>query len=106
MSYILFGMIVFFRRRQPHRDYYEIIKLILQTVYTRADGVNSSSEIAYRCELTWNQFIRYRDLLLKQKLLLTVSSNTTPNQHYEITPEGERYLQLFAEIQDDLKPIG
>jgi hypothetical protein len=50
---------------------------------------------------SWPQFIRYRDLLVRTKLL--IPSNEAPTQHYEITPKGERYLQLFGEIEDDLK---
>ena len=37
--------------RQPHRDQYEIIKQILQTVYTKKNGCRSF-ELTYRCELS------------------------------------------------------
>ena|SRR5262245_6443942 len=87
--------------RQSHRDYYEIINHILQNVYTKAGGCRPS-ELAYRCELPWQQFRSYRDLLINHNLLM-ISFNSGPNQHYEITPKGERFLQLFAEIEDDLK---
>jgi predicted transcriptional regulator len=86
--------------RQPHREYYEIVKQILQIVYTKADGYSKSFELAFRCQLTWDQFTRYRDLLFKQKLL--ISSNTGPSQHYEITDKGLRYLHIFAEIEENL----
>lgn len=92
------------RIRQPDRDYYEIIKQILRTVYSRERGISKSFELAYRCELTVQQFIHYRDVLISRNLLL-ISSNTGPIQHYEITPKGERYLQVFIEIEDDLRPI-
>ena len=88
--------------RQPHRDQYEIVKQILQTVYTKTDGCRSF-ELAYRCKLSWPQFTRYRDLLFNQKLLIL--ANIGSNQHYEITDSGLRYLQLFAEIEDDLRSI-
>lgn len=88
--------------RQPHRDYYGIIKQILQTVCTKAEGCKSF-ELAFRCELTWDQFTRYRDLLYNQKLL--ISSKTGHNQRYEITAKGVRFLEIFAEIEDDLKSI-
>jgi predicted transcriptional regulator len=90
------------RIRQPHRDYYEIIKQILQAVYTKAEGCRSF-ELAFRCELTWDQFKRYRDVLLTQKLLIL--SNSGPNEHYEITPRGERYLPLFGEIEGELGSV-
>lgn len=92
------------RIRQPHRDKYEIIKQILQTVSSRQNGVNSSFEIAFRCELTLHQFIRYRDLLLKKKLLL-ISSDKGLTHHYEITEKGIRYLKVSTEIENDLKPV-
>jgi predicted transcriptional regulator len=88
--------------RQPHRDYYEIIKQILQNIYTKRGG-RKSSEIAHRCELTWYQFIRYRDALVSHKLLIL--SNKRPNQRYEITPIGILFLEVFQEIEDDLRPI-
>jgi predicted transcriptional regulator len=87
--------------RQPHRDQYEIIKQILQTVYTKAGGCKPS-ELAYRCELTWEQFRNYRDLLIKQNLL--IPSIKADNRGYEVTPKGECYLKVFAEIEDDLRP--
>ena len=33
-----------------------------------------------------------------------ISSDKWPTQHYEITPKGQRFLQLFQEIEDDLQP--
>jgi|SRR5919106_6020816 predicted transcriptional regulator len=87
--------------RQPHRDHYEIVKQILQTVYTKTDGCRSF-ELAYRCKLSWAQFTFYRDLLFNQNLLIL--SNIGPNQRYEITGNGLRYLTLFKEIEDDLRP--
>jgi DNA-binding PadR family transcriptional regulator len=34
---------------------------------------------------------------------LLIPFDKEPAQHYEITPKGERYLQLFAEIEDGLR---
>lgn len=92
------------RIRQPNRDYYEIIKQILQTVYSMAEGSSKSFEIAYRCQLDLPQFLYYLDMLLNRRLLL-ISSKNRHNQRYEITPKGKRYLQVFIEIEDDLRPI-
>jgi predicted transcriptional regulator len=89
---------------QPHSDHYEIIKLILQTIYLRKNGISRSFEIAYRCQLSLQQFIYYRDILLRRNLL-SISSGVGSNQHYEITPKGEHYLQLFTEIEEDLRPV-
>ena len=88
--------------RQPHRDYYEIMRQILQNVYAKEGGCKPS-ELAYRCELTYNQFRNYLNLLINQKLL--IPSHNGLNQRYEITDKGERYLQLIAEMEDDLRPL-
>lgn len=45
----------------------------------------------------------FRLSMLDQKLL--ISSNTGPNQHYEITPNGIRFLEIFTEIEDSLRPV-
>lgn len=88
--------------RQLHRDHYEIVKQILQNVYTEAGGCRPS-ELAYGCELTCQQFRKYRDLLISRELL--IPSDKRSIQRYEITPKGERFLQIFAEIEDDLRPL-
>src|ERR671919_26236 len=93
------------QRQQAHRHTHEIIKQILQTVYsrTRKGHYCRPLEIAYGCELTWAQFRHFRDLLLSRKLL--TSSDTKDFSHYKITDKGLRYLQLFSEIEDYLEPI-
>src|ERR671919_3196629 len=92
------------RQQQSHRHTHEIIKQILQTVYSRTRKGHhcKSLDIAYGCELTWAQFRQYRDLLLSRKLL--ASPDTKAFSHYKITDEGLRYLQLFSEIEDYLEP--
>ena len=90
--------------RQPHRDHYEIIKQILRIVYSNVGSQsNKSFELAYRCQLDLPLFFYYRDLLIGRGLL-RISPNTEPTRRYEITPKGERFLQLFQEIEDDLQP--
>src|SRR5919106_1338 len=76
------------RQQQPHRHTHEIIKQILQTVYsrTRKGHYCKSLDIAYGCELTWAQFRQYRDLLLGRNLL--TSPDTKAFSHYKITDEG------------------
>jgi predicted transcriptional regulator len=41
--------------------------------------------------------------LIESELLKTTRSG--PDLYYEITDKGQRYLQVFAEIEDDLKPV-
>ena len=87
--------------RQPHLDHYQTIKQILQNVYSKSGGCRAT-ELAYGSELTWKQFIEYRDLLTSRRLLIPSDNEAT--QHYEITPNSIRFLELFAEIEDDLRP--
>lgn len=93
------------RQQQSHRHTHEIIKQILQTVYsrTRKGHYCRPLEIVYRCELTWAQFRHFRDLLLSRKLLTL--SDTKAFSHYKITDKGLQYLQLFSEIEDYLEPV-
>src|ERR671919_3209584 len=93
------------RQQQSHRHTHEIIKQILQTVYSRARKGHYCRplEIVYRCELTWAQFRHFRDLLLSRKLLTL--SDTEAFSYYKITDKGLQYLQLFSKIEDYLEPI-
>jgi predicted transcriptional regulator len=94
------------RTHTQYRNSHEIIKQMLQIVDSKGGGNGSKAlEIAYTCGLTWNQFKFYRDLLLKRELVYILSSNNNEVQHYKISDSGKRYLQLFAEIEDDLKPL-
>jgi predicted transcriptional regulator len=87
--------------RQPHRDHYQTIKQILQNIYSKAGGCRAT-EVAYRSELTWKRFREYQDPLTSRRLLIPSDNEAT--QHYEITPNGIRFLELFAEIEDGLRP--
>jgi predicted transcriptional regulator len=86
--------------RQPHRDHYEILNVILQNVFSKIEGCKPF-ELAYRCQLNWPQFAYYRDILLGNKLMIPSGEGSI--QHYEITRTGIRFLELFREIQDDLR---
>jgi predicted transcriptional regulator len=84
--------------RQPNRDHYQTIKQILQNVYTKAGGCRAT-ELAYRSELTWKQFIEYRDLLTSRRLLIPSDNEAT--QHYEITPCPGCHNFAEVSISDD-----
>jgi predicted transcriptional regulator len=91
-----------FPLRQPHRDHYEVIKHILQNVYSKTSGCRPS-ELAYRSELTWQQFVHYRDILLSNNLLIPSEDELVEN--YKITEKGTRLLKLLAEMEVDLKSV-
>jgi predicted transcriptional regulator len=88
--------------QQPHREQYEIIQQLLLTAYSKVDGCKQI-ELAYENQLNWPRFAYYRDFLISNELL-TPSGNSAATQYYEITRKGERYLQVFTEIEDDLRP--
>jgi predicted transcriptional regulator len=41
--------------------------------------------------------------LLVDQGLLRVSQDSGPYRHYEITEKGLHFLQIFAEVEDDLR---
>jgi predicted transcriptional regulator len=88
--------------QQPLRKQYEIIQHLLQTAYSKEEAC-TQFELAYESQLNWLRFIYYRDFLISRDLV--ISSDKGPAQHYEITPKGERFLQIFAEVEDDLRPV-
>lgn len=75
--------------QQPHREQYEIIHQLLQTVYSKVESCKQF-ELAYESQLNWLWFTHYRDFLISCELL--IPSDKGPIQHYEITPKGECYL--------------
>jgi predicted transcriptional regulator len=90
---------------QSQRSKHEIVNDILQTVlssqsassYYKCRGLH----ISYGCNLSWNQLQDYLGPLIESDLLKTTRSG--PDLYYEITDKGQRYLQIFAEMEDDLQ---
>jgi predicted transcriptional regulator len=90
---------------QSQRSKHEIVNDILQTVlpsqsassYYKCRGLH----ISYGCNLSWNQLKDYLGPLIESDLLKTTRSG--PDLYYEITDKGQRYLQIFAEMEDDLQ---
>jgi predicted transcriptional regulator len=97
------------RRREPHRGEYEIINEILKIV-SYSDSTSSPDrkrckpiDIVYGCCLTWHQFQLYRNQLMRLNLINSIQ--TDGHQFYEITEKGLKYLQLFSELQAEMKPL-
>jgi predicted transcriptional regulator len=86
--------------QQPRREQYEIIQQLLKTANSKVKGCKQF-ELAYESQLNWPRFTYYRDFLTSCELLMPSDEEST--QYYEITPKGERYLQLFAEMEDGLR---
>jgi predicted transcriptional regulator len=96
--------IIFGSQRSKH----EIVNDILQTVLSRSRSPSSyykcrGLHISYQCNLSWNQLKGYLGPLIDSELLKTTRSG--PDLYYEITDKGQKYLQVFAEIEDDLSPV-
>ncbi|MGC2308549.1 MAG: winged helix-turn-helix domain-containing protein [Nitrososphaeraceae archaeon] len=89
----------------PQRDKYDIVKDILEIVYDAKPlfgNQMNQTRLGYEAELTHLQTIKYLRLLVDQDLLdLT---NFKPFPSYEITKKGHRCLQLFGELEDELRP--
>lgn len=64
----------------------------------------SKTGIGYATSLSHRMTVRYLGGLIGQGLL-RISYDPGLYGHYEITPKGIRYLQIFAEMEDDLWPL-
>jgi predicted transcriptional regulator len=87
------------RHREQHRDNYEIVKDILQCIASRYN--RNISGVTFGASLTYYQQKRYVNLL-KNRGLILLSSESNYCNGYEISILGRRYLQVFADIKDDL----
>lgn len=89
----------------PQRDKYDIIKDILEIVYDAKPLFRNhmnKTRIGYEAELTHPQTVKYLRLLVDRDLLILADFKPFP--FYEITKKGRRCLQLFGEIEDDMRP--
>ena len=94
------------QEQQRHRDRYDIVNDILQTVSNiPIIKRRHKTGIGYAANLTHWQTVTYLKGLIDQDLLRQISDDLGPYSHYEITRKGERCLRLFAEIEDDLRPL-
>jgi predicted transcriptional regulator len=89
----------------PQRDKYDIVKDILEIVYDTEPlyrNQMNQTRIGYEASLTHPQTVRYLRALVDLGLLASI--NFKPYSYYEITEKGQRCLQLFGEIEDNLQP--
>ena len=87
------------RHREQHRDNYEIVKDILQCIASKYNC--NISEVTFDASLTYYQQKRYLSLL-KNRGLILISSELNYCNAYEISILGRRYLEVLADIKDDL----
>ena len=87
-----------------YRSKFEIVNDILRTVLeSPAIKRRHKTTIGHATGLAHWLTVKYLKVLVDQDLLC-ISQGNGPYGYYEITPKGLRYLQMFAEIEDDLKP--
>ena len=99
------------KRNKPHRSRYEIVHEILQVALLRNRSPSSTylskqMHIEYGARLTYRQTRFYTTSLVELGFLLR--KKNTKSDHYqcfEITNKGRYYLQLFGELEDDLRPF-
>ncbi|MPZ06002.1 MAG: hypothetical protein GEU26_06210 [Nitrososphaeraceae archaeon] len=89
----------------PQRDRHDIIKDILEIVFDAKPlhrNQMNQTRVGYEANLTHPQTVRYLRLLVDLQLLIL--TDFKPFAYYEITRKGRRCLQLFGELEDDLRP--
>jgi predicted transcriptional regulator len=90
----------------PQRDHHDIVKDILKIVYATQPLFRtrrSQTSIGHDAKLTHPQTIKYLEGLVGIGLLILTDSK--PFSYYELTKKGHQCLQLFNEIEDDLRPV-
>lgn len=90
----------------PQRDHHDIVKDILEIVYTTQPLFRtwrSQTSIGHDAKLTHPQTVKYLEGLIDIGLLML--TDFRPYPYYELTKKGRRCLQLFSEIEDDLRPV-
>ena len=89
------------RQRQHYHDRYEILSLVANTQQLYRNYMNKM-RLAYAVGLTHPQMVEYLGQLLNCGLLIKMEFE--PFYSYLISERGRRCLQLFDELEGDLKP--
>ncbi|MGC2307497.1 MAG: winged helix-turn-helix domain-containing protein [Nitrososphaeraceae archaeon] len=90
----------------PQRDRHSIIKDILGIVYHTQplfQTRRSQTSIGHDAKLTHPQTVKYLEALVDLGLLILTDFKPFP--YYEMTKKGRRSLQLFGELEDDLRLV-
>lgn len=90
----------------PQRDKHDIVKDILEIVYATPPLFRtrrSQTSIGHDAKLTHPQTVKYLKGLVDIGLLIL--TDFRPYPFYEMTKNGRRCLQLFGELEDDLRPV-
>ena len=63
----------------------------------------SQTRLGFTASLTHAQTTTYLDELLDRGLIIETETDFKPHPYYEITERGRRCLELFGELDDDLR---
>ena len=63
----------------------------------------SKTRLGFTASLTHAQTTTYLDELLDRRLIIETETDFKPHPYYEITERGRRCLELFGELDDDLR---
>jgi predicted transcriptional regulator len=88
-----------------YRSKFEIVNDILRTVLeSPAIKRRHKTTIGHATGLAHWLTVKYLKVSVDQDLL-HISHGNGAYEYYEITPKGIRYLQLFGELENDLRPV-
>ena len=88
-----------------YRSKFEIVNDILRKVL-ESPVINRrhKTTIEHATRLAHWLTVKYPKALIELDLF-RISNEAGPYRHYEITPKGIRYLQVFGEIEDDFPEV-
>jgi predicted transcriptional regulator len=98
-----------------YRDRYDIFREVLEIVNDNDVNDNSNgpqyrnymnkTRLAYTAGLTHPQTKIYFKELIDLGLISAMTDFNKPYPYYEITERGRRCLELFNELENDLRPM-
>ena len=95
------------KQKRHYRDRYDILRNILEIVSNTQPlyrNQMNQTRLGYAAGLNYPQTVEYLGRLVGSGLLIMTEIKPF-FPYYEITEKGRRCLQLFGELEDDLRPI-
>ena len=94
-----------------YRDRLDMVRNLLEGVNNNDDddiepvdrNYISKTRLGFTASLTHTQTTAYLDELLDRGLIVETETGFKPHPYYEITERGRRCLELFNELDNDLK---
>ena len=93
-----------------YRDRLDIVRNLLEGVNNNDDDIKpldknyiSKTRLGFTASLTHAQTTTYLDELLDRRLIVETETDFKPHPYYEITERGRRCLELFCELDGELR---